>query len=99
MQFNPVISPIQAKPQPPMTPAAQVAATPAVAAAQQTVPQVRTQTAQAPQASGKSDHSQNTRSGTDTGQSRDTLANAVQARTNGTGYRAQGRGTLLDVLV
>lgn len=99
MQFNLVISPIQAKPQPPMTSAAQVAVTPAVAAAQQTVPQVRTQTAQAPQATGKSDQSRDTKSGTDTGQSRDTMANAIQTRTNATGYRAQGRGTRLDVSV
>lgn len=82
-----------------MNTAAQVAVTPAVVAAQQTVPQVRTQTAAAPQASGKADQSRDTRTGTETGQSRDTMANAIQARTNGTGYRAQGRGSLLDVLV
>ncbi len=82
-----------------MTSAAQVAVTPAVAAAQQTVPQVRTQTAQAPQATGKSDQPRDTKSGTDTGQSRDTMANAIQTRTNAGGYRAQGRGTRLDVSV
>lgn len=82
-----------------MTSAAQVAVTPAVAAAQQTVHQVRTQTAQAPQATGKSDQSRDTKSGTDTGQSRDTMANAIQTRTNAAGYRAQGRGTRLDVSV
>lgn len=99
MQINPVISPIVAKPQPPMNTAAQMAVTPAVVAAQQTVQQVRTQTAQAPQATGKSDQSRDTKSGTDTGQSRDTMSNAIQARTNGAGYGTRQRGARLDVTV
>lgn len=99
MQFNPTIAPQVAKPIPPVTPAAQLALSPAVQAAQQTTQTVRTQTVQAPQAAGKSEQSRDTRSGTQNGQSLDTRAAAVTARVNGRGYGLHQRGSLLDVSV
>ncbi len=99
MQLNPSILPQVAKPQPPITPAVQMALSPAVQAAQQTTATVRTQTLQAPQAVGKTDHIRDTRNATQSGQAVDTLAAATQARTNGQGYGAPHRGTLLDVSV
>ena len=99
MQLNPAILPQVAKPQPPITPAMQMALSPAVQAAQQTTTTVRTQTVQAPQAVGKTDHVRDVRNATQSGQALDTQANAVQARTNGRGYGNGSRGSLLDVSV
>ncbi|MCW2237016.1 hypothetical protein [Azospirillum canadense] len=99
MQLNPVIAPPVAKPQPPITPAAQMAMSPAVQAAQQTTATVRTQTLQAPQAVGKAENPRDTRNATQTGQALDTQAAAANARTNGQGYGARTRGSLLDVSV
>ncbi|WP_448205019.1 hypothetical protein [Azospirillum sp. sgz302134] len=88
-----------AKPQPPITPAVQMALSPTVQAAQQTTTTVRTQTIQAPQAAGKADNPRDVRSATQTGQALDTQAAALNARTNGQGYGARSRGSLLDVTV
>ena len=99
MQVNPVIAPPLAKPLPPITPAVQMAMSPAVQAAQQTTATVRTQTLQAPQAVGKVESPRDTRNATQTGQALDTQAAASQARTNGQGYDARTRGSLLDVSV
>ena len=99
MQLNPLNLPQMAKPQAPITPAMQMALSPAVQAAQQTTPTVRTQTVQATQAAGKIDPTRDTRSATQSGQAVDPQAAAVQARTNGTGYGRKQRGSLLDVSV
>lgn len=99
MQLNPLNLPPMAKPQPPITPAMQMAMSPAVQAAQQTTPTVRTQTVQATQAVGKLDQTRETRNATQSGQAVDTQAAAVQAQTNGTGYGRKQRGSLLDVTV
>ncbi|PWC52334.1 MULTISPECIES: hypothetical protein [unclassified Azospirillum] len=97
MDLTPAVAPFVAKPQQPITPAAQAALSPAMAAAQQTVHVVRTQTIQAPQATGKTEGSRDTRTGTETGQSVDPGAGAVTARANGAHH--QPRGSLLDVHV
>lgn len=98
MQFNPAIPSYQTlKPTPQLTPAAQIAMSPAVQAAQQMAPPVRTQTMAAPPAIGKSDQSRDTRSGTEGSQAVDTNAGALAARVNAQGYRQ--RGSLLDVSV
>lgn len=99
MQLNPAILPQVAKPQPPITPAMQMAMSPAVQAAQQTTTTVRTQTIQAPQAVGKTEQPRETKSATHSGQAVDTQAAAVQARTNARGYGNGSRGSLLDVTV
>lgn len=99
MQLNPAIAPQVAKPLLPITPAVQFALSPAVQAAQQTTTTVRTQTVQAPQATGKSDQTRDARSGTEGKQTMDTQAAAVIARTNGQGYGLKQRGSLLDVSV
>jgi len=95
MDLTPAVAPFVAKPQQPMTPSAQAALSPAMAAAQQTVHVTRTQTIQAPQAAGKMEQSRDTRTGTETGQSVDPGAGAVNARAN----HHQPRGSLLDVHV
>ncbi len=99
MQLNPLNMPPMAKPQSPITPAMQMAMSPAVQAAQQTTPTVRTQTVQATQAVGKMDPTRETRNATQSGQAIDAQTAAVQARTNGAGYGGKQRGTLLDVSV
>ncbi len=99
MQLNPVTAPQLAKPQPLITPAVQMAMSPAVQAAQQTTTTVRTQTAQAPQAVGKADSPRDTRNATQSGQSLDTQAGASDAQTNRRGYGLPHRGSLLDVTV
>ncbi|PWC84935.1 hypothetical protein TSH100_16600 [Azospirillum sp. TSH100] len=99
MQVNPAIpSSYQTlKPTPQLTPAAQIAMSPAVQAAQQTAPAVRTQTAVAPQAAGKSDETRDGRTATQGKQSIDTTAGALGARVNAQGY--QQRGSLLNLSV
>lgn len=98
MQFNPAIPSYQTlKPTPQLTPAAQIAMSPAVQAAQQVAPPVRTQTVAAPPAVGKSDQSRDTRSATQNNQAVDTTAGALAAGVNAQGYRQ--RGSLLDVSV
>ncbi|PWC34330.1 hypothetical protein [Azospirillum sp. TSO35-2] len=98
MQINPAIPSYQTlKPTPQLTPAAQIAMSPAVQAAQQTAPSVRTQTAAAPQATGKSEQTRDARSGTQGGQTVDTTAAALGARVNAQGYRGSARGSLLDL--
>jgi hypothetical protein len=98
MQFNPAIPSYQTlKPTPQLTPAAQVAMSPAVQAAQQTAPAVRTQTVAAPQAAGKSDQTRDARTSTQGNQSVDTTAGALGARVNAQGY--QQRGSLLNLSV
>lgn len=98
MQINPAIPSYQTqKPTPQLTPAMQMAMSPAVQAAQQTAPAVRTQTVVAPQATGKADQTRETRTATQGNQSVDTIANALTAQVNGQGYRK--RGSLLDVSV
>ncbi len=98
MQFNPAIPSYQTlKPTPQMTPAAQIAMSPAVQAAQQVAPPVRTQTVAAPQAAGKSDQTREARTATQGNQAVDTNAGALAARVNAQGYRQ--RGSLLDVSV
>lgn len=100
MQINAPTPSLQAiKPQPPITPAAQLALSPAVQAAQQTAPVVRTQTAAAPQAAGKSEQARDTRSGTQSGSSQDSNAAALAAQVNGQGYRTGQRGSLLNLSV
>ncbi|HYG86205.1 MAG TPA: hypothetical protein VD978_08095 [Azospirillum sp.] len=96
MDLTSAIAPFVAKPQQPITPSVQAALSPAVMAAQQTTTVVRTQTAQAPQAAGKSEGTRDTKTGTDTSQALDTGARVTQARTNGA---HQPRGSLLDVRV
>lgn len=98
MQFNPAIPSYQTlKPTPQLTPAAQIAMSPAVQAAQQTAPPVRTQTATAPQAAGKSDQTREARTATQGNQAVDTNAGAIATRVNSQGYRQ--RGSMLDVSV
>ena len=100
MQLNLATPSLQAyKPPPPITPAAQLALSPAVQAAQQTAPSVRTQTATAAQAVGKSEQPRDARSGTQNGQTLDTSAGALAARVNAQGYRGSARGSLVDVSV
>lgn len=100
MQLNPAaIAPQVLKPQPPITPAVQATFSPAVAAAQQTTVQTRTQTINAPQAAGKADNPRDTQSKMGTERGPDTLAESVNARTNGAGYGRQQRGMRLDVSV
>lgn len=99
MQLNAATyAPVVPKPQPLVTPTVQAAIAP-VAAAQQTAPQTRTQTLQAPQAAGRSENGREAQTGTGTGRSLDTQAGAVNARTNGTGYGLPRRGMRLDVSV
>ncbi|CAO3356669.1 hypothetical protein [Azospirillum palustre] len=98
MQVNPAIPSYQTlKPTPQLTPAAQVAMSPAVQAAQQTAPAVRTQTAAAPQAAGKSDQTRDARTATQGNQAVDTTAGTLAARVNAQGY--QPRGSLLNLSV
>jgi hypothetical protein len=99
MQLNPALPPPVAKSQTPLTPAAQLAVSPATQAAQQTAVPVRTQTVQAAQATGKADQPRDVRSGTESAQAVDTRAGATRARTNGRGYAGGMRGSLLDVTV
>ncbi len=100
MQINAPTASLQAiKPQPPITPAAQLALSPAVQAAQQTAPAVRTQTAAAPQAAGKSEQTRDAQTGTKNGQSLDSNAAALAAQVNGQGYRTAQRGSLLNLSV
>ncbi|RTR22500.1 hypothetical protein [Azospirillum griseum] len=87
------------KPQVPLTSATQLALSPAVQAAQQTTPVVRTQTVAAPQATGKSEQPRDTQNSTKNGQSIDTNAAALAAQVNGQGYRSAPRGSLLNVTV
>ncbi len=96
MDLTPAVAPFVAKPQQPISPSVQAALSPALAAAQHTVPVTRTQTIQAPQATGKMEASRDTRSGTETGQSVDHEAGAVHARANGA---SRPRGSLLDISV
>ena len=100
MQLNPLPLTLPAfKPQPVVTPAAHAAVLTASLASQTAAAPTRTQTVNAPQAAGKSDSSKAGQSGTDTGQSKDTLAATTSARVNGTGYGFRQRGTQLDVSV
>lgn len=100
MQLNPLpFTPQAFKPTPPPTPAAQAAFVTAALISQPTAAPTRTQTASAPQAAGKADGTRSAQNGTDTPQSKDTLASAVNARTNGVGYGQRHRGTQLDVTV
>lgn len=96
MDLTPAVAPFVAKPQQPISHSAQAALSPAMAAAQQTVSVTRTQTIQAPQATGKTEGTRDTRSGTDTGHSVDTGAGVAHARASG-GHHP--RGSLLDVSV
>ena len=93
-------------PPPPVKPAmapqtAQTVLQPAVVAAAATAQPQATQTAQAPQAAGRSDAARRSQTGTETGHSRDTLANAVNARANGiaAGYGSRPRGSMVDISV
>lgn len=98
MQLNPLpFTPQVAKPTALATPAAQAAVVTAALTSQPAAQISRTQTVYASQATGKTDHARTAQSGTDTGDSRDTRAGAVNARTNGAGYR--GRGSVLDLSV
>lgn len=98
MDVSAAILPHVAKPQPTVTPpSAQMALNSAAQAGQQTANLARTQTSQATQATAKGDQGRDTRSATQGGQSVDTLAGAIHARTNGSYGRH--RGTLLDVTV
>lgn len=100
MQLNPLpFTPQAFKPTPPPTPAAQAAFVTAALISQPTAAPTRTQTVQAPQAAGKADGARTSQNSTETTQSKDTLAGAVNARTNGVGYGARHRGTQLDVTV
>lgn len=100
MQLNAAtFAPVVPKPQPLVSPTVQAAIAPAVVAAQQTAPQTRTQTLQAPQAPGRADSGRTAQSGTGTAQQLDTVAGAVNARTNGVGYGQPRRGMRLDVTV
>ncbi|CAO3414931.1 hypothetical protein [Azospirillum doebereinerae] len=100
MQFNPAIPSLPTlKPPSAITPAVQMALSPAVQAAQQTTPTVRTQTVSAPQATGKAEQPRATQSSTQNGQTLDTSAAVLSAQVNGQGYRAMPRGSLLDVSV
>lgn len=83
----------------PITPAVQLALSPAIQAAQHTTQTVRTQTVAAPQAVGKAEQPRDTKSSTQSGQSFDTNAAALAADVNGQGYRSAPRGSLLDVSV
>ena len=96
MDLTPAIAPFVAKPQQPISQSAQAALSPAMVAAQQTVSVTRTQTVQAPQATGRTEAPRDTRSGTDTGHSVETGASVAHARGN-SGH--QPRGSLLDVSV
>lgn len=98
MDLTSVIAPYVAKPQAPVTPTVQqMALSPAMTAAQQTTTVTRTQTIQAPQATGKAEAPREARSATHTAQSVDSGTGAVQAHTNG--GRPPPRGSLLDVSV
>ncbi|MBP2301034.1 hypothetical protein [Azospirillum picis] len=98
MQINPAIPSYQTqKPTPQLTPAAQIAMSPAVQAAQQTAPTVRTQTVNAPQATGKGEQPREAKTATQGAQTVDTHASALSARVNAQGYRP--RGSLLDLSV
>ena len=99
MQLNPAISAPQVlKPLPLITPTVQASIAPAVVAQQQAAPTVRTQTTQAAQATGRSDGSRGTQTSTTGGQSVDTAANVLNARTNGVSG-GRRRGSTLDVSV
>jgi hypothetical protein len=83
-----------------MPPAVQASLHPAAVAAAATAQPQATQTAQAPQAMGKADAGRRNMAGTDTGQSKDTLANAINAQTNRTAAGApRPRGSLLNLSV
>lgn len=100
MQFNPSIPSLPTlKPPSAITPTVQMALSPAVQAAQQIAPPVRTQTVSAPQATGKAEQPRDTRSATQNGTSLDTNAAALAAQVNGQGYGGTKRGSLLDVSV
>lgn len=100
MQLNAATyAPVVPKPQPLVTPTVQAAIAPAVAAAQQTAPQTRTQTLQAAQAPGRAENGRSAQTATNTSQQIDTMAGAVNARTNGVGYGQPRRGMRLDVSV
>lgn len=89
---------------PPPTPAVQPAVTPqqaatlapALVAAQGTASVVRTQTANAPSATGKADQSRNARDGAKSDRAVDQEAHVIRARTEG---RQPGRGNRLDVSI
>lgn len=100
MQVNPSIPSLPTLKTPAMiTPAVQMALSPAVQAAQQTTPTVRTQTIAAPQATGKAEQPRATQSSTQNGAAMDTNAGALAAQVNGRGYGAMSRGSLLDLSV
>ena len=66
-------------------------------AAQRTAPAQQTQTAAAPQATGRAENSRETRANTDTGAANDTTANALSANTSR--LAVQPRGSQVDVFV
>lgn len=101
MQLNPIIAAPQTQAQKPtslVTPAVQATIAPAVATQLQAAPLSRTQTTGAAQAVGRNEGANNPRSGTETNQSVDTAAGALNARAVG-GVGAKRRGMTLDVTV
>lgn len=100
MQLNPIpFTPQAIKQQPLATPTAQAAVVTAALISQPAAAPTRTQTVQAPQAAGKADATRAGQSGTEAGHTKDTLAAATFARTNGAGYGGGHRGSRLDVSV
>ena len=90
----------QAAPPPPPSPGVTTAANAAILAAQNVSVQTRTQTTTALQATGGSDQTRTGLSRKNTGESVDTSANAVTARSNGGGGGRSGaphRGGTLDI--
>lgn len=101
MQLNPIITAPTAQTQKPIslvTPAVQAMVAPAVATQLQSAPLTRTQTTTAATAAGRSDRSNASRSGSDTGRSVDTAAGALDARATGP-IAGRRRGSSLDVSV
>jgi hypothetical protein len=95
MDFTAIMPALQAqRPTPAFTPNVQAAVVP-VAANLQAATLTRTQTTMAATASGRSDGSRSSQSGTQTDQSVDSQANTLRARANG----APRRGSALDVSV
>lgn len=99
MQLNSTIaSPQVQKPLPMANTTVQAVVASAAVSGQTSAPAARTQTVHAASATGKSEGSRSTQSGTSGGQSVDTAANAFTAQANGAGG-ARRRGMLLDVTV
>ncbi|HYD29427.1 MAG TPA: hypothetical protein VEB64_01005 [Azospirillaceae bacterium] len=95
MQINPLNQAPIAKSQSQTT--SQTNLQPSVVAAQSFAAVTRTVTPMAPQAAGRVDNTASSKSGTQTGQSTDQLANTVSARTSAMAVKP--RGSLLDLSV